>query len=727
MLLKNFFLAVILTLTASFSAFAEQKPGSDSTLPVGADSIITPIEEVVVSTDIELSKESFTIVTGSGKTEALTVEWALDYSTFAQLENKVIVIAYVTDMDYKRIEAEIEGYDWSYCEPLPISQHSFTIEELSGNETYRVKVGIADADAPHNHDTIVWSDKTKITTVRAYGFLSILILIGSLGFFIYGMKIMSEGIQKAAGDGMRRILEAMTSNRLKGIFTGFSLTTLVQSSSATTVMVVSFVNAGLLTLTQSIGVIMGANVGTTVTAWLVTLFGFKVKIAVFSLPLIGIGFPMMFSNRSKVKAFAEVIIGFALLFLGLDFLKAAVPDIKSNPEMLHFVQGFAGTGLHHTLLAVLLGTILTVTIQSSSAAMAVTLVLCNDGIIPFEMAAGMVLGENIGTTITANLAAMVGNVHAKRAARAHFIFNVFGVLWMIAVFKLVVNGIDTYMINAGMESPKTTPEARPFALSVFHTSFNIANVMLLVWFTPQIARLVTKMVSSRGDIDEEFHLEYIGGAMAPSPDLALVEAQKELAKFGVITAKMSGFTQTLLFEQHDKKRKNKMYSKLKKYEEITDRVEVEIITYLEKVSQREMSDTASMKVRGMMRIATNLERIGDIFYQMSKTIERKEDERIWFGEEQRKELTKMFKLIDEAMEIMCSNLKSPDGISLIPAREKEIEINQRRNKMRKQHLMNVGRDDYNTASGMYYTDLFSSLEKVGDHVINVSEGVVGEY
>ena len=285
----------------------------------------------------------------------------------------------------------------------------------------------------------------------AFSILGALQLIGALGFFIYGMKIMSEGIQKIAGNKMRQFLGAMTSNRFAGVFTGFTTTALIQSSSATTVMIVSFVNAGLLTLRQSIGVIMGANIGTTITAWIITILGFKIKMDVLALPIIAFGLPLMFSSNNKYKALSEFLIGFALLFLGLDALKGAVPDISNNPEILHFLEEWTSMGILSTLLFVGIGTIVTVVVQSSSAAMALTLVLCADGIIPFEAAAAMVLGENIGTTITANLAAMVGNIHAKRTARAHLIFNLFGVIWMVVAFNGVTAGIDKYMVASGAQ------------------------------------------------------------------------------------------------------------------------------------------------------------------------------------------------------------------------------------------------------------------------------------
>ena len=365
----------------------------------------------------------------------------------------------------------------------------------------------------------------------SYSLFDLLTLLGSLGFFIYGMKVMSEGLQKVAGSKMRQILRNMTSNRVMAVFTGFLITSLVQSSSATTVMVVSFVNAGLLSLLESIGVVMGANIGTTVTAWIISIVGFKIKIGAAALPLIALGFPLIFSSKYKVKSWGEVVIGFALLFMGLDLLKGAVPDIKANPEILAFLSDYTDLGFLSTLIFVVIGTVLTVVIQSSSATMALTLIMANDGWITFDIAAAMVLGENIGTTITANIAAMVANVYAKRTARAHFIFNIFGVCWMLLLMPLFLNVISNYLAADGGVSPFESASAIPIALSIFHTSFNIINVLVLGWFAPFIASLVTKMVKADGDENEEsFKLEYMSSNIVSTPEINIEEVGKCLKK-----------------------------------------------------------------------------------------------------------------------------------------------------------------------------------------------------
>ncbi|MFY0689885.1 MAG: Na/Pi cotransporter family protein [Cyclobacteriaceae bacterium] len=558
-----------------------------------------------------------------------------------------------------------------------------------------------------------------------YGFVDLLSLIGSLGFFIYGMKVMSEGIQKVAGSKMRNILSSMTSNRVKGVFTGFLITSLVQSSSATTVLVVSFVNAGLLSLLESIGVIMGANIGTTITAWLISIIGFKVKIASYALPIIAIGFPLMFFNKEKVKSWGEVLIGFALLFMGLSFLKGSVPDLKSNPEILEFLSAYTDLGYLSIIIFVAIGTLLTVIVQSSSAAMALTLVMANNGWVPFELAAAMVLGENIGTTITANLAALVGNVSAKRAAFAHFIFNVFGVIWILILIYPALSLINTYLISTGGASPYESAVAIPIALSLFHTSFNIINTLLLVGFAKFIAEIVTKVIKSTGD--EEFRLEFISTGLMNTAELSLEEAHKETILFGELTQKMSKQFRKL-FDAEKPKKQKKFLSKIRQFEENTDRLEEEISKYLLQVSgSGNLSEDATNKVASLLGVINELERIGDIFFQMSKDIERKIEGEVVFSKKQTTKLISMVDLIDDALSIMVQNLNSSENqVTLDSAFEKEAEINKSRDKFRKELSVKMEKGDYDPKTDGLYKDLIHLIEKLGDHIINVTESISGE-
>ena len=364
----------------------------------------------------------------------------------------------------------------------------------------------------------------------------ILTLLGSLGLFLYGMTLMSEALQKVAGDKLRNILAAMTSNSVSRILTGLFVTAVIQSSSATTVMVVSFVNAGLLSLVQSIGVIMGANIGTTFTAWLISLLGFKADIAVLAIPLIAFGFVFMMCKAKKKKSIGELIIGFSLLFLGLSFLKESVPDLRSTPEVLEFLQQWTNYGFGSVLLFVGVGTILTIVLQSSSATMALTLVMCNNGWIPFEMGAAMVLGENIGTTITANIAASVANVSARRAAMGHSVFNVFGVLWCLILFHPFLNLVSKIIMAMGLDNPLVAGASSNsvlYAISMVHTLFNIINTLLLVWFTNQIATLVTKIIKGKKD-EEVFRLQFIQGGILSTSELSLNQAKEEIVHYADI-------------------------------------------------------------------------------------------------------------------------------------------------------------------------------------------------
>jgi len=560
-----------------------------------------------------------------------------------------------------------------------------------------------------------------------FGIYDILNLLGALAFFIYGMKVMSEGIQKAAGSKLRQILGAMTKNRYFGVMTGFLITALVQSSSVTTVMTVSFVNAGLLTLLESAGVMMGANIGTTITGWLVSIIGFKVKISAIALPILAVGMGLIFIKKGNIRFWGEFMIGFALLFLGLGELKSAVPDIKGNPEVLSFLAGYADMGILSAMMFVGVGALLTVVIQSSSAAMTLTFVMAFNGWIPFEVAAPMVLGENIGTTITAELASLVGNVHAKRSARIHSMFNIVGVCWMLLAYPFFLQAIDYVMVNwSGEPSPFESTESIPMALSYFHTSFNLTNVFLLIWFVPFLVKIAERTVKSKGEDDEQFSLEYIGGGVMATTELSLLEARKEVAKFGEITKRMNDFIRELLQEKEVKK-SAKLIKRIKKYEDITDRIEVEVGDYLLKISSGEMSDMTSVRVRSMLSIISELERVGDIFYQVSKNIERKLESKAWFTPEQRKNLMDMLDLLDEAFNVMIENLNSDyDKVSIEKASEMETRINKFRNNLRKEHIKSIEQGDYNIQNGMIYVDLYSSFEKVGDHVINVTEAVTGE-
>lgn len=535
---------------------------------------------------------------------------------------------------------------------------------------------------------------------------------------------MSEGIQRAAGPQLRNILRAMTKNRYLGVFTGFLVTALVQSSSATTVMTVSFVNAGLLSLVESAGVMMGANIGTTITGWIISVLGFKLKLSAYSIPLFAIGLPMMFTNRGRLKFWGEFLLGFAILFMGLSFLKEAVPDLKGNPEALFWLENFTEWGIFSRIFFVLIGALVTIIIQSSSAAMAVTLTMCSQGWLPFDIAAAMILGENIGTTITAELASLIGNTNAKRSARIHSLFNIIGVTWMVLLLPVLLPMLGAFLTDVLGRPDPYTSEGMPIGLSAFHTAFNLTNVLLLLGFVPILVRLAEWSVKSPPGADEdEEGLKFIG-TVIKTPELATIEVQKEVTRFGEIVSRMSGFAFELL-NSTKKKRQQKLLKRILKYEEITDRFELEITEYITKLTDQEMTRSTSQRLRSYLNICNDLERIGDLFFQLSKIIEKKIDDRVYFLPKQRNELNRMFELIDRAFKTMTENIGKSDysNVNIDKAKILEKEINEQRNKMKENNLTQLGKPDYNVQSAMVYNSVFSILEKIGDHIINVSEDV----
>ncbi len=556
-----------------------------------------------------------------------------------------------------------------------------------------------------------------------YSLLDFLTLIGALGLFLYGMKLMSEALQKVAGSKLRDFLAAMTSNRFMGVITGLSITAIIQSSSATTVMIVSFVNAGLLTLTESAGVIMGANIGTTVTAWIISILGFKVKMSILAYPIIGIGFPLIFSKKTRNQSWGQVLVGFALLFIGLESLKTSVPDIGSNPEILEFLKNFTGMGLWSNLIFLLIGTLLTVVIQSSSATMALTLVMCNNGWINFDSAAAMVLGENIGTTITANLAAMVANSTAKRAARLHFLFNVIGVLWVLSIFPFFLKGIDSIAQTFSGKSAFTDSGSIPIALSLFHSFFNILNVLIQIWFIKYLVKLVQRIVPERED-EDEFRLKYIKFGMLSTSELSLLQAKKEIVLYAQQTKKLFSRLSTMLNEKNERKF-NKQFEKVKAGEDKSDEMEISIAKYITKVAEGELSKESSKRISSMLRVIDEIESIGDSCLNIARAIHRANELDEHLTKEMKENIREMFALLEKAFEIMLANLDKPlsnidkDGVEDI-----EKKINKLRNKLRKEHVHNIENEIYTYKIGTIYKDIFSESEKMGDYIYDVNMSVV---
>ena len=552
-----------------------------------------------------------------------------------------------------------------------------------------------------------------------YSFYDFLKLIGSLGLFLYGMKIMSEGLQKVAGDRLRSILTAMTTNRVTGVLTGVLITALIQSSSATTVMVVSFVNAGLLTLAESISVIMGANIGTTVTAWIISIFGFKVDMAAFALPLLAIALPLIFSGKSNRKSIGEFIFGFSFLFMGLSYLKANAPDLNANPEMLAFVQNYTDMGFFSILLFLFIGTILTMIVQASAATMAITLIMCANGWISLELGAALVLGENIGTTITANLAALTANTQAKRAALAHFVFNVFGVIWVLIIFhpfmELVNWVVDTFFQSNNPEV------AISYKLSAFHSIFNICNVCILIWGVKLIERTVCALIHPKEE-GEEPRLRFITGGMLSTAELSILQARKEIHLFAERTHRMFGMVQDLMHTEKDDDF-NKLFSRVEKYENISDNMELEIANYLNQVSEGRLSSESKLQIRAMLREVTEIESIGDSCYNLARTINRKRQTNQDFTEKQYEHIHFMMKLTDDALAQMIVVVEKPEhqSIDINKSFNIENEINNYRNQLKNQNILDVNNKEYDYQMGVYYMDIIAECEKLGDYVVNVVE------
>ena len=556
-----------------------------------------------------------------------------------------------------------------------------------------------------------------------YSFFDFLRLIGSLGLFLYGMKIMSEGLQKFAGDSLRRILTAMTTNRVTGVLTGVLITALIQSSSATTVMVVSFVNAGLLTLTQSIGVIMGANIGTTVTAWLISALGFKVDIAAFSLPLLAFGIPLLFSGKSSRKSVGEFIFGFSFLFMGLQALKANAPDLRANPEMLAFVQNYADMGFFSIILFLFIGAILTMIVQASAATMAITLIMCANGWIDYQLGVALVLGENIGTTITANLAALTGNTQARRAALAHLAFNIFGVIWVLILFYPFTNAVSWFVTNVMRISDPSV--AVSFKLAAFHTAFNISNTFVMIWFVGLIEKTVCFLIKGKKDEDEEYRLRYITGGMLSTAELSILQARKEITLFAERTGRMLDMVKALFYEKNEDAFL-KTYSRVEKYESISDRMEIEIANYLTCVAEGRLSSEGKEEIRIMLRAVSEIESIADSCNNMARSIKRRNEFKSIFTDEQNHNVDQMLALTEKALHRMIEILKKSELVrdDVNPSYNIENEINNYRNQLKRHNVEDINNKKYQYQDGVYYMDIIGEAEKLGDYVLNVVQAVI---
>ena len=561
-------------------------------------------------------------------------------------------------------------------------------------------------------------------------------LLGALGMFLYGMNLMSAGLQKAAGSKMRGFLTAMTSNPFKGVLTGLGITTVIPSS-ATTVMTVGFVNAGLLTLSQAVGVIMGANIGTTVTAWLVSLLGFKADISLFAVPLMALGFILSLSKRDKRRHISELVIGFSLLFLGLSLMKESVPDLRETPEVLSFIQNWTSYGFGSVMIFMVFGTVLTLVLQSSSATMALTLIMVNMGWIPFEMGAAMVLGENIGTTITANIAAAIGNANARRAALAHTLFNVFGVCWALALFTPFLSLVGMTITWLGLPNPMDIVHsadvtmtadqsmATLYGISMLHTLFNTFNTLILIWFVPVIVKIVTRVIKDKKGAEEEtVKLKFIDAGPLSTAELAVGQARNEVVHFAEISRRNVEHIRAAIAAKNDKEFETAR-QRLVKYEEISDRIEYEIAQFLNALPEDSISEETRTETKRMYKIIGELESLGDSGEAVSRILSRRNSHDKSFTEEQKTKLDTILNSVDKAYGIMIDNLKTEtfEPIGLRMATDCEIEINNLRDNYREQEIRLIEQDGVNYQSSVYYLDTLSEIERMGDYIINISQAL----
>ena len=588
-----------------------------------------------------------------------------------------------------------------------------------------------------------------------YSILDFICLLAAICLFLYGMKVMSEGLQKAAGDRLRNILGIMTKNRVTGVITGILITALIQSSSASTVMVVSFVNAGLMSLQQAMAVIFGANVGTTITTWIISAFSFEISISDYSILLLAVGVPMLFMKKSTYKSVGEFFIGFCFLFMGLDLISKYVPDLQHNPEMLAFVTNYTSLGLWSVIIFFAIGIILTMMVQSSAATFAVTLIMCSQGWISFELGCAIILGGNIGTTITPVLASLSGNLAAKRTAMGHVLFNVIGSVIVLCVFipfvKLVgdityaCQGTNPLDITAAREAKMAsstlldpagglTSKAQSsvaFGLAMFPTVFNACNLMVMIWFTKLYVKIVCVIMPTRKkDEEEEFSLKFIGRGIMSATELNITQAQQEIALYGERVKRMLDMAKQLIHLDPKNDEYSTLYSRLEKYEEISDRMEIEIANYLKKVGEGRLSPEGKMRVSGMLRIISEIESIADGCFNVAKTMARKNSAHVEFDEGILKEIDMMYSLVDGAMNNMLELLRqmeTPEDSKIIAAYNKEREINNFRNKVRDENIYNINNKEYSYEQGIFFMDLIGEAEKLGDYMLYVVEGVKHQF
>ena len=580
-----------------------------------------------------------------------------------------------------------------------------------------------------------------------YSFTEFLALLGGIALFLYGMKVMSEGLQKATGDRLRSILGAMTRNKFMGVTTGVLITALIQSSSASTVMVVSFVNAGLMSLEQSMSVILGANLGSTFTTWIVTIFGFKLKMVHMCLPILAVAVPMLFFKNGTVKSIGEFLIGFAFLFFGLDFINQHMPDLSKSPEIFEALRHYTSMGFWSLLLFFAVGVVVTMIIQSSAATFAIVLIMATNGWIPFDMGCAIILGGNVGTTITPLLASLGGNTAAKKAAMGHLVYNLISAAWMLVVFfpfcrmtawftQDVVHAGDPEalyeVVKGGGVPTDALVGSMSMGLTLYHTIYNILSLLVMIGFTRQLVKIVNRLVKSKKkrDGETEFSLKYISGGLLNAAELNISQAQREIAVYAQRVERMFGMVKQLIHTKTGTEEFNKLYTRIGKYEDISDRMEIEIANYLNKVMDGRLSHDSKLRISTMLNFVGEIESIADSCNNIARTLVRKEEAHAHFGEENYKNIDTILKYVSEAMANMIAVLADLDNVSdedLTRSYDKEREINNYRNLLRTENIENINQKKYPYQAGIFYMDIVCEAEKLGDFIINVIDGVDAQH
>ncbi len=554
-------------------------------------------------------------------------------------------------------------------------------------------------------------------------FLSILNILGALALFLFGMKLMSESLQRISGGRFRAMFSNIASNRFKAIIAGLLATGLIQSSSAVTVMLVSFVNAGLFNLTQALGIMMGANIGTTVTAWLITLFGFRFEFHLILLPLLGLSLPFIFFPGVRSRSFGEFILGFSILFLGLHFMKSSMPGVGADSPLFSMISGIGNQGPLSLLLFAGAGLLVTLLIQSSSATVAMTFVLCHQGYISYESAVAMILGENLGTTVTANLAAIVANRPARRLALGHTLFNLAGILWAFALFGFLTKTTYNAAYSLSVNSSLGASGVCPLGLSIFHTGFNLANTLLLVWFIPAFRRLLEIIMPVKGNEKKNYRLRYFKSRFMAMYEVDILQAREHIYNFGKLTAYMFSLIPEYLTEKREIKFE-KIRKKIYKCEEQADELDREITQFITRIAESDLTEANSRRIRAMLKITDDMESIADQCIQMERTIRKKNEAKAWFTQEMRDDLSALFELVSQALEIMNENLSKDyrPGI-LAKATEQELKINELRDKLITSNKTKLDAGEYNYVNAAYYAELLNECEKLADHIININQAI----